>query len=77
MHVITSFFSSMSAHKIGAFLLGELTSWLIVAGSLLFCPRCGTLLDTPKGDDPSVECEQCKHVEPASCMLYPRLIIAY
>ncbi|KAH9005812.1 DNA-directed RNA polymerase I kDa polypeptide [Lactarius hatsudake] len=35
-------------------------------GSLLFCPRCGTLLDLPLGNEPNVVCEQCGHVEPAS-----------
>ncbi|KAI0317916.1 transcription factor S-II-domain-containing protein [Amylostereum chailletii] len=35
-------------------------------GSLLFCPDCGTLLNLPQGDDPSVNCEQCGHEEPAS-----------
>ncbi|KAI0027267.1 transcription factor S-II-domain-containing protein [Vararia minispora EC-137] len=36
------------------------------AGSLLFCPDCGTLLDVPQGDDTSVRCDQCGHEEPAS-----------
>ncbi|KAJ7804694.1 DNA-directed RNA polymerase I kDa polypeptide [Mycena olivaceomarginata] len=35
-------------------------------GSLLFCPRCGTLLDLPKDGQVDVTCEQCGHVEPAS-----------
>ncbi|KAJ7630313.1 DNA-directed RNA polymerase I kDa polypeptide [Roridomyces roridus] len=35
-------------------------------GSLLFCPNCGTLLDSPRDGEPSVTCEQCAHVEPAS-----------
>ncbi|KAJ6459512.1 DNA-directed RNA polymerase I kDa polypeptide [Mycena sanguinolenta] len=35
-------------------------------GSLLFCPRCGTLLDLPQDGEADVTCEQCAHVEPAS-----------
>ncbi|KAK7008154.1 DNA-directed RNA polymerase subunit [Favolaschia claudopus] len=35
-------------------------------GSLLFCPRCGTLLELPKDGEVDVTCEQCGHVEPAS-----------
>jgi hypothetical protein len=37
-------------------------------GTLLFCPDCGTLLNLPKDDEPSVICEQCEHEEPASCV---------
>lgn len=40
---------------------------IIFTGSLLFCPDCGTLLDLPKGDEETVKCEQCGHLEPASC----------
>ncbi|KAG8701669.1 DNA-directed RNA polymerase I core subunit rpa12 [Ceratobasidium sp. 395] len=36
-------------------------------GSLLFCPTCGTLLNLPGEDDTNVKCEQCGHLEPASC----------
>lgn len=39
-------------------------------GSLLFCGDCGTLLDVPKADEGTVNCEQCGHEEPASCMWY-------
>jgi len=35
-------------------------------GSLLFCPDCGTLLNLPVADEPTVVCEQCAHEEPAS-----------
>ncbi|KAI6107362.1 hypothetical protein EDD16DRAFT_1887102 [Pisolithus croceorrhizus] len=35
-------------------------------GSLLFCPQCGTLLSAPTDDGPTVECEQCHHLEPTS-----------
>ncbi|EIM91986.1 DNA-directed RNA polymerase, partial [Stereum hirsutum FP-91666 SS1] len=35
-------------------------------GSLLFCGDCGTLLDVPKADEGTVNCEQCGHEEPAS-----------
>ena len=37
------------------------------AGSLLFCPDCGTLLNLPQDGEFEVTCEQCGHVEPASC----------
>ena len=37
-------------------------------GSLLFCPDCGTLLDLPLGDEANVRCDQCGHLEPASCV---------
>ncbi|KDQ17520.1 hypothetical protein BOTBODRAFT_53117 [Botryobasidium botryosum FD-172 SS1] len=40
------------AHKIGM-------------GSLLFCPDCGTLLSLP-GDEETIKCEQCGHLEPVS-----------
>lgn len=36
-------------------------------GTLLFCPDCGTLLNLPIDNEPSVICEQCKHEEPATC----------
>lgn len=36
------------------------------AGSLLFCPTCGTLLDLP-GSEENVICEQCGHKEPVRC----------
>lgn len=36
-------------------------------GSLLFCPDCGTLLNLPQDGQFEVTCEQCGHVEPASC----------
>ncbi|KAJ7820608.1 DNA-directed RNA polymerase I kDa polypeptide [Mycena leptocephala] len=35
-------------------------------GSLLFCPKCGTLLELPKDGQVDITCEQCTHVEPAS-----------
>lgn len=38
-------------------------------GSLLFCPDCGTLLDLPKDAENEVKCQQCGHLEPASCEL--------
>lgn len=38
-------------------------------GSLLFCPDCGTLLDLPKDEQNEITCEQCGHIEPASCEL--------
>ena len=38
----------------------------MVSGSLLFCPACGTLLDLPTADEPTVVCEQCKFEEQAS-----------
>ncbi|KAF8150388.1 DNA-directed RNA polymerase I kDa polypeptide [Mycena galopus ATCC 62051] len=41
----------VAAHKIGA---------------LLFCPKCGTLLDLPKDGEVDVTCEQCGHIESAS-----------
>ncbi|KAG9014772.1 DNA-directed RNA polymerase I core subunit rpa12 [Tulasnella sp. JGI-2019a] len=34
-------------------------------GSLLFCPDCASLLDTPSDKD-HVTCSQCGRVEPAS-----------
>ena len=34
-------------------------------GSLLFCSRCGSLLNPPTDDD-SIECEECGLVESAS-----------
>ncbi|KAG8220697.1 putative DNA-directed RNA polymerase, partial [Butyriboletus roseoflavus] len=44
---------------------------LLIPGSLLFCPNCGTLLALPQGDEQIVTCEQCHHEEPASCTSYP------
>ena len=38
-------------------------------GSLLFCPDCGTLLNYPEDGKPDIPCEQCGHLEPASCEL--------
>ncbi|KAF4584539.1 DNA-directed RNA polymerase I core subunit rpa12 [Pleurotus pulmonarius] len=35
-------------------------------GSLLFCPTCGTLLDSPKDNEKQVICEQCAHEEPST-----------
>lgn len=40
------------------------------AGSLLFCPDCGTLLDLPRPNEDTVICDQCGHTEPSSCLLY-------
>lgn len=40
---------------------------LHLPGSLLFCPDCGTLLNLPRDEENEVACEQCGHVEPASC----------
>ncbi|KAI5479262.1 hypothetical protein MNV49_003957 [Pseudohyphozyma bogoriensis] len=34
-------------------------------GSLIFCDRCGNLLDLP-GDDDTIACEHCGRVEEAS-----------
>lgn len=34
----------------------------------MFCPECGTLLNLPADNENTVECDQCRHVEPASCM---------
>lgn len=42
-------------------------SYAAILGSLLFCPDCGTLLDIPKDSQNEVTCEQCGHLEPASC----------
>lgn len=39
----------------------------LCTGSLLFCPDCGTLLNLPQDGEFDVTCEQCGHVEPASC----------
>lgn len=65
----------MTAHKIGLSSLPDLFQCLVIviAGSLLFCPTCGTLLDLPKDGESIVTCEQCGQEEPASCM-YPILI---
>ena len=46
---------------------GSLIQAVSKSGSLLFCPRCGTLLDLPKDGESVVICEQCQHEEPASC----------
>ncbi|EIN04388.1 DNA-directed RNA polymerase I kDa polypeptide [Punctularia strigosozonata HHB-11173 SS5] len=43
-----------------------MTSQAHKIGSLLFCPDCGTLLDLPRGDEPSVKCDQCGREEPSS-----------
>lgn len=43
----------------------------MVAGSLLFCPDCGTLLNIPQDGEYVVVCEQCGHEEPASCTCIP------
>lgn len=44
----------------------KIDSWW-TTGSLLFCPDCGTLLNFPEDGKPDIPCEQCGHLEPASC----------
>ena len=64
---------SRKADKIGTLsLAGIIQSELSricssLLGSLLFCPDCGTLLNLPQDGEFEVTCEQCGHVEPASC----------
>jgi LSD1 subclass zinc finger protein len=55
-------------------LLLVLTTCFLYSGSLLFCPDCGTLLDLPEGQAVHVKCEQCGHLEPASCVKHPRTL---
>ena len=46
----------------------------LYTGSLLFCPDCGTLLDLPESQAIHVKCEQCGHLEPASCKAHPYVL---
>lgn len=71
-HMITKKMESTSAHKIGViegFSFPGDRSLTRSQGSLLFCPNCGTLLDLPRDGEDVVTCDQCEHVEPATCKL--------
>lgn len=61
--------SGKLAHKIGTLVLNPLLEMKLTLpiGSLLFCPDCGTLLNFPEDGKPDIPCEQCGHLEPASC----------
>jgi hypothetical protein len=55
-------------------LLGKLNRRHVSAGSLLFCPDCGTLLSLPRDGETVVICEQCSYEEPASCEFVESLV---
>ena len=60
---------SSKAHKVGqrnATRLVWRKTLTHSAGSLLFCPDCGTLLALPRDQETSVACDQCGREEPAS-----------